>query len=254
MSYAPRQDLLSGRTILITGAGAGIGRASAISFARHGATVILCGRTVSKLEDLYDEIMDAGLPEPGIAPLDLSKATADEMIELANVIAEQYGSLDGLLHNAAELGKVMPFESYDMNEWMRVMHVNVNAAVLLTRVMLPVMQRSGDASLLFTTSGVGTVPRAFWGAYAVSKHAVEGFAILLADEFENTSNIRTNIISPGVVRTKMRAAAFPNEDPATLKPAEDLMPLYLYLMGPDSAGENGKTFTPDWIDTRSASD
>lgn len=249
MTYKPAENLLTGRTILITGAGDGIGRETAISCARHGATVILSGRTTSKLEDVYDAIESEGLPQPGIAPLDLTSATADDMIELANVISEHYGKLDGLLHNAAQLGKIMPFESYDMNEWLRVMHVNLTAEVLLTRVMLPLLQRSEDASLLFTTSGVGTRPTAYYGPYAVSKHAVEGFAMLLAEELENTSNIRTNLISPGVVRTKMRAQGFPNEDPATIAPPATLMPLYLFLLGPDSKGHNGELFSADWLNS-----
>ncbi len=247
MTYEPANDLLKGRVILVTGAGAGIGRAASIAFARYGATVILSGRTTSKLEDVYDDIEREGGPQPGIAPLDLASASADDMMELASVIDREYGKLDGLLHNAAMLGKIMPFESWDMNEWMRVMHVNFTAETILTRIMLPLLQRADDASLVFTTSGVGTRPTAYYGAYAVSKHAVEGFAMLLAEELENTSSIRTNIISPGVVRTRMRASAFPSEDPSTLAPPESLTPLYLYLMGPDSRGENGKTFTPDSI-------
>ncbi len=247
MTYTPADNLLEGRVILITGAGDGLGRAAALACARHRATVILSGRTTSKLEDVYDEIEAEGLPQPGIAPLDLAAMNAEEMVELASVIDSQYGKLDGLLHNAAQLGKVMPFESYDMNDWMRVMQVNLTSEVLLTRIMLPLMQRSEDASLLFTTSGVGTRPQAYWGAYAVSKHAIEGFAMLLAEELENTTNIRTNLISPGAVRTKMRAAAFPSENPADLTPPDALMPLYLYLLGPDSKDRNGETFTPDWI-------
>ncbi len=248
MNYVPAPDLLSGRTILVTGAGDGIGRTAALEFSRHGATVVLLGRTTSKLESVYDEIADAGYSLPGIAPMDLATATVDEMVELANVIASTYSQLDGLLHNAALLGQLIPFEAYDMNEWMRVQHVNANAPALLTRNLLPVMKQSPDASLAFTTSSVGTRPRAYWGAYAVSKHSLEGLAMLLADELENTSNIRTNIINPGATRTPMRASAYPNEDPATVKTPEELMPLYLYLMGPDSKGENGQLFDTSWLD------
>ena len=123
------------------------------------------------------------------------------------------------------------------------MQVNVNAVFLLTRILMPLLQRSDAGRLLFTSSGVGTNPRAYWGAYAVSKHAVEGMAMLLADELESTSSIRVNTINPGATRTAMRAAAYPAEDPATLKTPEDLMPLYLYLLGPDSQGEHGRLFT-----------
>ncbi|MCB1694441.1 MAG: YciK family oxidoreductase [Pseudomonadales bacterium] len=247
MKYEPAPDLLKDRVILVTGAGDGIGRTAAKSYARHGATVILLGRTVSKLESLYDEIVESGGPEPGIAPMDLVQTSAAPMLELADVINDRYGRLDGLLHNAAILGKLMPFETYDPNEWMQVMQVNLNSVFLLTRVMIATLRKSPDARIIFTSSGVGAKPRAYWGAYSVSKYAMEGLAKLLALEMANTSSIRVNILNPGGTRTRMRAAAFPQEDPLTLKTPAELMPLYLYLMGPDSKGEQGKTFNPDWL-------
>lgn len=242
--YKPSDDLLQGRVILVTGAGDGIGRTASLIYAKYGATVILLGRTVEKLESVYDEILEAGGPEPGIVPMDLAGVTASDVEELAQVIDKNYGRLDGLLHNASILGDRVPAEHYDPNTWLNVMQVNCHAVFLLTRLLMPLLHRADDASVVFTSSGVGTTPRAYWGAYAVSKHAMEGFATLLADELENTSRIRVNILNPGATRTKMRAAAYPNEDPGTLKTADALMPLYLYLMGPDSSGENGKMFTP----------
>ena len=246
-SNLPEGNGLEGRIILVTGSGDGIGKTAATTFAANGATVILSGRTVSKLEAVYDEIVASGAPEPGIAPLDHARASTDEIQDLAVVINERYGRLDGLLHNAAILGKRVPVEHYDLAEWDLVMQVNFRSVVVMTRIMLPVMRKSADASLIFTSSGVGATPRAYWGAYAVSKYAMEGFAKLLAEELENTSSIRVNILNPGGTRTRMRAEAFPTEDPRTLKTAEDLMPLYLYLMGPEGKGEHGKTFGPDWL-------
>lgn len=250
MTYTPPQDLLKDKVIMITGAGDGIGRVVAKTFAGHGATIVLAGRTVAKLEAVYDEIMEAGGPEPGIAPMDLSNVTQAIVEELALVIQDEYGRLDGLLHNAAILGSRVPLEYYDINEWMRVIQVNFNAEFLLTRVLMPLLRAADEASLLFTTSGVGTNPRAYWGAYAASKYAVEGFAKLLHEELENTSKIRVNLVNPGATRTRMRAQAIPIEDPMTLKTAEALMPLYLYLMGPDSRGEKGQLFTSDWLETQ----
>ena len=247
MTYTPPADLLKDKVIMITGAGDGIGRVAARTCAAHGATVILAGRTVAKLESIYDEIQEAGGPEPGIAPMDLSNVTSDIVNELGLVIQEQYGRLDGLLHNAAILGSRVPLEYYDVNEWMRVIQVNLNAEFLLTRLLMPLLREAEEASLLFTTSGVGTTPRAYWGAYSVSKYAVEGFAKLLHEELENTSKIRVNLINPGGTRTKMRAQAYPIENPMELKTPEDLMPLYLYLLGPDSRDEKGKLFTADWL-------
>ncbi len=240
--YEPGADLLKGKTILVTGAGDGIGRTAALTYAAHGATVILLGRTVSKLESLFDEIVKAGYPEPGIVPMDLGCATALDIQEMTEVIEKNYGQLDGLLHNASILGDRVPLEFYDLNLWSKVMQVNFHSVFMLTRILLPLLKRPDSASIIFTSSGVGATPRAYWGAYSVSKYAIEGLAKLLANELENTSNIRVNILDPGATRTSMRAAAYPGEDPDTLKTANDLMGLYLYLMGADSSEENGKTF------------
>ena len=248
MSYQPAPDLLKDRIILVTGAGDGIGREAAITYARHGATVLLLGRTPEKLEKVYDEIVDAGNPEPGLLAMDLSGIDASDVHELASVLDENYGRLDGILHNAAILGDRVPFDHYSTSLWQEVMRVNVDSVFLLTRILFPLVQRSDDARLVFTSSGVGTTPRAYWGAYSVSKYAMEGMAKLIADELEQTSPIRVNILNPGGTRTTMRAKAYPAEDPSTLKTPTDLMPLYLYLMGPDSRAEHGKTFTADWLD------
>jgi len=239
---------LSNRIVLITGAGDGIGKAMALASAASGATVVLLGRTTSKLEAVYDEIVDAGHPEPGIVPMDLLRAGVEDVTALAEVIETNYGRLDCLLHNASILGERVPFENYSLSEWEQVMQVNLSAVVLLTRLLLPLLQKSDDARLLFTSSSVGETPRAYWGAYAVSKYGMEGFAKLLAEELENTSKIRVNIINPGATRTTMRAAAYPTEDPRDLKTPADLVPLYLYLMGPGGRAEHGRTFTSAWLD------
>lgn len=238
---------LKDNVILITGAGDGIGRTAALSCARHGATVLLLGRTTEKLETLYDEIVAENLPEPGIIPMDLALIIEADVKNLADVIATNYGKLDGLLHNASILGARVPFEHYGVDEWNNVMKINTQSVFLLTRFLIPLLQQSERGRLLFTSSSVGETPRAYWGAYAVSKYAVEGMAKLVADELENTSDIRVNIINPGGTRTAMRAAAYPAEDPATVKTPDDLMPLYLYLLGPESQHEHGKTFTADWL-------
>ena len=243
MDYQAPQDLLAHKVILVTGAGDGIGRVAATTFASHGATVVLLGKTTAKLEQVYDEIMALGAPEPGIAPMDLATASSEDIKQLAEVLDSTYGRLDGLLHNAAMLGDRIPVEHYDINQWMTVMQVNFNAVFMLSRLMLPLLRQAPAASLLFTSSSVGAAPKAYWGPYAVSKYAMEGLAKLLAEELDNTSAIRVNIINPGATRTSMRAKAYPNENPANLKTAISLMPLYLYLMGDDSHAINGETLT-----------
>ena len=241
-SYTPTPDLLADRNVLISGAGDGIGKALAMACARAGASTLLLGRTTSKLEAVYDEIIAAGLPKPAIVPLDLTAFESKDVNDLIEAIDTNYGALHGLVHNAALLGERVPLAHYDTVTWHQVMQVNVNAVFVLTRALLPALDRAGDASLIFTSSGVGKTPRAYWGAYSVSKYALEGMAMLLADELENVSGIRSNILNPGATRTGMRAAAYPNEDPATLKTPEAVLPYYLWLLGRDSAGVHGQRF------------
>jgi NAD(P)-dependent dehydrogenase (short-subunit alcohol dehydrogenase family) len=241
-NYCPDEKLLEDRVILITGAGDGIGRAAARSFASHGATLVLLGKTQGKLEQVYDEILAAGHAEPLILPLDLQYLTPDTAAEIASTIESELGRLDGLLHNAALLGSITPVADYSPERWQQVMQVNVHAAFLLTHALLPLLKKSADASILFTTSSVGRKGRAFWGAYAVSKFATEGLMETLADELDGVSTLRVNAINPGATRTRMRAAAYPGEDPNTRPTADSLMPLWLYLIGPDSQGVNGCSF------------
>lgn len=238
--YAPAGDLLANRTVLITGAGDGIGRAAARTFAAHGATVVLLGRTVAKLEAVYDEIVTAGHPQPAIYPMDLEGAHSANYEEMAERIEDQLGRLDGLLHNAGRLGYLTPLEQYDAEEWSRVLQVNLTAPFLITRACLPLLRRSDDASVVFTSSSVGRRGRAYWGAYAVSKFGVEGLMQTLADELESQQNIRVNTLNPGATRTAMRAMAYPGEDPMSIPAPDEIMPAYLFLMGPDSRSVTGQ--------------
>ncbi|MDX1597892.1 MAG: YciK family oxidoreductase [Marinobacter sp.] len=239
--YQAPADLLKDRIIMVTGAGSGIGRVAAKAYAAHGATVVLLGRTVSKLESVYDEIEAAGHPKPAIAPLNLEGAAVKEYEELAMTIEDNFGRLDGLLHNAGILGTRSPVELYDPETWNQVMQVNATAPFLLTRAVIPLLRKSTDASVIFTSSGVGRKAKAYWGAYAVSKFAVEGLSQLLSEELDDERhNVRVNSLNPGATRTNMRAHAYPAEDPRQNPAPEELMPSYLYLMGKDSAGVNGQ--------------
>lgn len=240
--YDAAPELLRERVILVTGAGAGIGRALARAAAGLGATVILHGRTVSKLEALYDEICAAGHPEPSIFPLDLERAAGEDYDRLSGAIEQQWGRLDGLVHNAGILGSRTPIEHHDVAEWQRVLHVNLTAPFVLCRCLLPLLLQSSDASVIFTSSGVGRRGKAYWGAYAVSKFGVEGLSQVLADELENKPQIRVNVINPGATRTAMRAAAYPAEDPARLKTPQEILGVYLYLLGQESRGITGRSF------------
>ncbi|MDB9957857.1 YciK family oxidoreductase [Oceanospirillaceae bacterium] len=240
--YTAPDQLLKNRVILITGAGDGIGRAAAIDSARLGATVILLGRTIEKLEVVYDEIENAGYPQAAIYPLDLRSATDEDYISLAQVVEDEFGGLDGLVHNASILGQRTPLSNYESRTWNLVMQVNATAPFMMTQALLPLLEVSKDASIIFTSSGVGAQGKAYWGAYSVSKFATEGMAQILADETGNTSKIRVNIIDPGATRTSMRAQAYPGENPAQNPLPKDIMPVYQYLLGPDSLGITGQRF------------
>jgi NAD(P)-dependent dehydrogenase (short-subunit alcohol dehydrogenase family) len=237
-SYTPTPDAFAGRVILVTGATSGIGRAVARDLVRHGATVILHGRNEQALEALYQELLPLG-PEPAVAQLDLERAQGPQYESLTSEIEARYGRLDGILHNAAMLGDRSPIEHYDIGLWQRVLLVNLTAPFILTRCLLPLLRKSADASVLFTTSSVGQRGRAYWGAYAVSKSGLEGLAETLADELESTQ-IRVNLINPGGTRTRMRARAFPAENPETLPSADSHTPAFLYLLGPASMDVRGQ--------------
>ena len=237
---------MAGRTILVTGASTGIGRVAAKTYANYGATILLLARDRKKLEAVNDEITTLAKRSPLIIPFDLALLTSQSEPALTDTLRDAIPTLDGILHNASLLGPKLPIAHYTAADWEKVMHVNVTAAFILTKALLPILERSRDASVIFTSSGVGRRGRAYWGAYAVSKFATEGLMEVLADELSDTS-IRVNSLNPGGTRTAMRAAAYPAEDPMTLPSPKDHMDLYLYLMGPDSRGANGQKFdAPSW--------
>jgi NAD(P)-dependent dehydrogenase (short-subunit alcohol dehydrogenase family) len=240
--YQARPDLLNEKIILVTGAGSGLGRAAAISYAAHGATVILVGKTESKLEATYDTIIAAGGAEPALMAVDLETAGDPEYLEIVEVLANEFGRLDGLLHSAGYAIASVPLQHVTLSAWNKVMQINLTAGFALSKYCLPLLQQAPTASMIFTSSRSGREVRAFWGPYAIAKHGVETLMEIFYQELENTSNIRVNSLNPGPCATALRRAIFPGEDPATRPQPEDLMPLYLYLMGDDSLHENGKQF------------
>lgn len=233
---------LENRVILVTGAGYGIGREAALTYAREGATVLLLGRTEQALNDTYDLIEAEGLPQPAVLPFDLEEKDENRFIELAGLIEQHFGHLDGVLLNASVLGQRTMLDNYHWETWQKVMQINVNGQFALIKHLLPLLRQApADASVIFTTSSVGREGRAYWGAYSVSKFATEGLMQVLAQELENTSSIRVNCINPGATRTQMRAAAYPAENPVTVTEAKDIMELYLHLMSPASIGTHGQS-------------
>ncbi|MGD0505060.1 MAG: YciK family oxidoreductase [Steroidobacteraceae bacterium] len=240
--FEPSPDLLAGRTVMITGASGGFGRALSLACARAGASVILVGRNGAKLDRLYDEIEALGAAQPAIAVLDLATATAAEYDHLAETVGKEFGKLDGLVHAAALLGDRTPLEHYDVPTWCRVLHVNLTAPFILTQVLLPNLRKSADASIVFVSSSVVYKPRAFWGAYAVSKTGLEAIRGMLSQELEGERHIRVNSINPGRMRTPMRAAAYPAEDPNSLPDPSSVANPFLYLLSAQAREIDGQYF------------
>lgn len=235
-NYRYEAGALTDRIILITGASDGIGKALALESARLGARVVLHGRNSRKLEAVYDSIV-ADNPEarPSIAVMDLATADSDAYRAIAAGVEQTFGRLDGLVHNAGILGPRLSIEQYDAAEWQRVLHVNLTAAFALTQVMFPLLRKSADPSVVFTSSGVGRRGRAYWGAYSVSKFGTEALAQILADETRHIP-IRVNCINPGATRTGMRLEAYPAEDRDQLKQPHEILAPYIFLLS--SAGRS----------------
>ena len=240
-SFNPPKGFLSDKTILITGASDGIGKCCALHFANHGANLILLGRSTEKLEKIYDSIHLFNPNSIAIHPLDFATASISDYEQVAKSIEDKYDRLDGLIHSAGMLGARCPIEHYPVETWEQTLRVNTSAIFLLTKFLLPSMRRSDDARILLTSSSVGRDGRANWGAYAVSKFAVEGLMQILAKELEKTSNIKVNTLNPGGIRTNMRKAAYPAENPKSVPSPEILMPLYLYLFSKYSKGIHGES-------------
>ncbi len=239
-NYSPADNLLKDQIILVTGAGDGIGKTAALTYAKYGATVILLGRTIQKLEAVYDEIEKQGYAQPAIFPLNLEGAAEHDYEAMFDSINEEFGRLDGLLHNASELGPRTPLAQYPLGEWQKILQVNLTAPFIMTKSLLPLLEKSSNASVIVTSSSVGKKGRAYWGAYAVSKAGCENMVQTLADEYDGDSPIRFNTINPGATRTTMRAKAYPAENPGTVASPESIMPAYLYLIGDDSVEVNGQ--------------
>lgn len=231
---------LDDKIILVTGAGDGIGKATAVACAKRGAVVILLGRTVHKLEQVYDEIKNKGGPEPAIYPMNLEGATPTDYDDLHNNIDKEFGRLDGLLNNAGWLGASTPIEIYDIELWYKVMQVNLNAPFMLTKACIPLLRKSPSARIVFTADDKIS---AYWGAYGAAKAGQLSLMQILADELESKS-IPVNAVNPGPVRTRFRALAFPAEDKRQLPGPEDIAHAFIYLLS-DAVTETGKIFDPN---------
>lgn len=238
--WQPAADLLAGRIILLTGAANGIGRAVSDAMAAHGATVIMLDKDVHGLEKAYDEIVAAGHTEPALYPMDLQGATPDDYTQLAATVQQEFGRLDGLVHNAAYLGALVPFANFDNELWLQSIQVNLHAPYLLTSACLGLLNAGSDAAVLFVTDATGRHGTAYWGAYAVSKAGQECFMQILADELDSNTSIRVNSIDPGPVLTTLYRIAYPGIDSAGLRKPADIVNPFLYLCSAESKNLRGR--------------
>ncbi len=229
-SFNAEKQLLADKTILITGAAQGIGQAVSLSAAQHGATVILLDKKNRHLEKTYDEIVALGYPEPVMLPQNLQHCDPQTAMNIAEGIAQDFGHLDGLLHNAAELGSPSPMDQYDLLYWQEVMQVNLQAPYFLTRALLPQLREADNAQVLFTTARCARTPSAYWGAYGVAYGGVEAQMKIWADELENPTTIQVNSIDPGPVKTTLRRRSHPGESAEKLPSPSEIAPAYLQLL------------------------
>ncbi|MCC7548179.1 MAG: SDR family NAD(P)-dependent oxidoreductase [Burkholderiales bacterium] len=240
--YRPAPDLLAQRVILVTGASSGLGREAALAFARHGATVILHGRNTKRLEKLYDEIEGCGAPQPIILPLDLARAGEVDYANVEQAIRARAGRLDGLLHSAAHFAHLTELAHESLEHWLTTLRVNSAAVHALTRACLPLLRAAPDASVVATAEMHGLQPAAYWGAFAVSQGALLGWITILAQEWAPLPGLRVNLLVPGAVASPLRSRTHPGETQASRLAPAALVPLWLYLMGPDSRGVSGQVF------------
>ena len=240
--HKTEKDAFSDKVIMVTGAADGIGKAVTIALAEHGATVLMLDKKSRHLEKLFDEIVERGYQEPIILPVDLLEVTPESATELAQAIHDDIGQLDGLLHNAAELGSPSPLDQYDMQYWNEVMHINLQAPYFLTRALLPLLKQDYTTNLLFTSADVGRHAAAYWGAYSIAYAGLEAQMTIWAEELEAVSNIKVNSIDPGPVRTSFRRRSHPGESQESLTSPMSITSAYLKLLA-NSNTEHGSKIT-----------
>jgi NAD(P)-dependent dehydrogenase (short-subunit alcohol dehydrogenase family) len=231
------------KSILITGSSDGIGKSLAIEFSKLGANIILLGRNSEKLDEVYDLLDHSHVSQKHlILEADLALLSNESAQEIFIAISQEFEVLDGIIHNAALLGTMSSLEDYDLSSWDEVMKVNLRAPFILTKTLKVMLENASLPRLIFTSSGVANKGRSFWGAYSVSKFGVKGLAEIFKDELEATTKIKVFNFDPGKTRTNMRAAAYPAEDPNTLKSPTELIDCYLWFFQEESSSSSQNYF------------
>ena len=231
------------KSILITGSSDGIGKSLAIEFSKLGANIILLGRNSEKLDAVYDLLDHSHVSQKHlILEADLALLSNEAAQEIFIAISQEFEVLDGIIHNAALLGTMSSLEDYDLSSWDEVMKVNLRAPFILTKTLKVMLENASLPRLIFTSSGVANKGRSFWGAYSVSKFGIKGLAEIFKDELEATTKIKVFNFDPGKTRTNMRAAAYPAEDPNTLKSPTELIDCYLWFFQEESSSSSQNYF------------
>ena len=231
-------DHLKDKNILITGASKGIGRSLAVNLSKHKANVILLARNEDLLDSLYDEIKEKYNTNPMIIRCDLSQFEEDEAQEIANVVSKNYKCLDALINNASILKKMSSVNDYDLKSWKKVLNVNLTSAFLLSKYLMPLMMDSKLPRIIFTSSGVANMGKAYWGAYSVSKAGIKNLSEILNDELNSLTNFKVFNFNPKETRTEMRALAYPAENPSSVKAPDELINYYLWMLSERSTSSS----------------
>ena len=231
-------DHLKDKNILITGASKGIGRSLAVNLSKHKANVILLARNEDLLDSLYDEIKEKYNTNPMIIGCDLSQFEENEAQEIANVVSKNYKCLDALINNASILKKMSSVNDYDLKSWKKVLNVNLTSAFLLSKYLMPLMMDSKLPRIIFTSSGVANMGKAYWGAYSVSKAGIKNLSEILNDELNSLTNFKVFNFNPKETRTEMRALAYPAENPSSVKAPDELINYYLWMLSERSTSSS----------------
>ena len=236
---------MKNKVILITGANKGIGKMLSLEFSKMGVNIVLLGRNEESLDSVYDEIITTTSTKPLIIKCDLSNIDINSAKQISDEIMGVYGRLDGVIFNAAKLGKMSTIEDYEEDIWKEVFNINLHSAFIISKEILPALKAAPNGRIIFTSSGVAEVGKAFWGAYSASKFAVKGLAEILRDELDTTSNVKVFNYDPGKTRTSMRALAYPAENPQDLKEPKVLFNDYLWFFSDESQSSNQHYFKFD---------
>ena len=236
--WQPEAGSLAGRVVLVTGAYGGLGSAVAHAASLAGATVVITGKRKRQLEKLYDAMREEGLAEPVIHPLDMEVATPREYAALADGLQRDLGRLDGIVHCAASFAGLTPISMQRPDDWLRAMHVNVNAPFALTQACMPLLTEAGDSAVVFVLDNPDLLQRAHWGGYGVSKAALERLVAILHEETDETS-LRVHALLPAPMRTALRRLAYFGDDIMQQPTPDATAAAAVYLLGPQARAARG---------------